>query len=166
MKRIYMEQTTTAARRYFRGILVGLGIGITIGLVGLAVQEEQGRMIAQLMDAETVNVVSEDPLPLELRGESLGEFEVTYYDLNCATCQTDDICANGEQGVPYVTLAASSDLPFGTRLKLIYPDGSYRIGVVMDRGGAIKGNRIDILVDSHEQAIQLGRDEVEVIIID
>lgn len=164
MRKLYMEQTTLAARRYFRGIIVGLAIGITIGIVGLAVQEEQGRMIAQLMDAQTV--VTEDPLPIELRGESLGEFEVTYYDLNCSTCQTDETCANGEDGIPYVTLAAPPEIPFGTRLKLIYPDGSYRIGVVMDRGGAIQGNRLDILVDTHESALQLGRDTVEVIIID
>lgn len=50
------------------------------------------------------------------------------------------------------TIAAdTSILPFGTRVVI---DGKeYE---VQDRGGAIKGNKIDIYFDSHEEALQFG----------
>jgi len=151
-------------RRMLRGIAVGVSIAVVTSLIIISAQETQGRMLSDLMESPVI-VEHQDPLPEELREENLGKFKVTYYDLDCETCQTDQICANGEKGVPYVTLATSNAFPFGTRLKLIYPDGSYRIGVVMDRGGAIQGNRIDVLVETHEQAVNMGVSYVDVVII-
>ena len=51
-----------------------------------------------------------------------------------------------------VTVAADTDvLPFGT---VILIDGHEYI--VQDRGGAIKGNRIDVYFESHEEALEFG----------
>ena len=60
------------------------------------------------------------------------------------------------------TVAAdTSYYPFGTRM---YIPG-YGWGVVEDRGGAIKGpNRIDLYFDSHNEALEWGRQTLQVTI--
>lgn len=40
---------------------------------------------------------------------------------------------------------------------IIFKDGSSIPVIAMDSGGAIKGNKIDLLVDSHDEAIKFGR---------
>ncbi|MFP4144875.1 MAG: 3D domain-containing protein [Phycisphaeraceae bacterium] len=59
-------------------------------------------------------------------------------------------------------LAADTDvLPFGTILTVPgYNDG--RPVQVLDRGGAIKGNRLDVLYPTHERARQWGRQRLTV----
>ena len=52
-------------------------------------------------------------------------------------------------------------IPLGTRL---YVEG-YGYAVAQDTGGLIKGNRIDVFLDSEEEAIQWGRREVTVRIL-
>lgn len=47
----------------------------------------------------------------------------------------------------------SSSYSFGTKVE-IKGMGTY---VVEDRGGAIKGNKIDIYFDSHQEALNFGR---------
>ena len=57
------------------------------------------------------------------------------------------------------TIAADTDVyPFGTRMFV----PGYGWGTVEDRGGAIKGGRIDLFFDSHEDALQWGRQTVRV----
>jgi len=57
------------------------------------------------------------------------------------------------------TIAADTrKYPFGT---IMYVDG-YGYGRVEDRGGAIKGERIDLFFSSHRQAIKWGRKKVKV----
>jgi 3D (Asp-Asp-Asp) domain-containing protein len=54
-------------------------------------------------------------------------------------------------------------LPFGTLVSV----PGYHAGVpvpVLDRGGAIKGDRLDILLPTHEQALAWGRRTLEVTI--
>lgn len=53
-------------------------------------------------------------------------------------------------------------IPLGTRL---YIPG-YGNAIADDIGGAIKGNRIDLAFDSHGEAIQFGRQNITVYIID
>jgi 3D (Asp-Asp-Asp) domain-containing protein len=62
-------------------------------------------------------------------------------------------------------VAADTVLPFHT--KLIIPGYASDHAVpVLDRGGAIKGNRIDVFFPTHEQARQWGRRTVEVTILE
>lgn len=57
------------------------------------------------------------------------------------------------------TVAADTDiLPMGT---ILYIPG-YGWGRVEDRGGAIKGNRLDLFFESHKQALEWGRQQVDV----
>lgn len=100
------------------------------------------------------------PEPVMARVESqqrifAGEFAVYAY---CAEqyphiCGGNPTTASGEPVTPGVTVAADPDvLPLGTR---VYIDG---IGerVVQDTGGAIKGRKIDLAVESHAEALAWG----------
>jgi len=68
------------------------------------------------------------------------------------------LTASGNRAVPKYTIAMSKNFKFGTK---VYIEG---IGMceVMDRGGAVKGNVIDIYFDSHEEALNWGRRSIKV----
>ncbi|MFI4859907.1 MAG: 3D domain-containing protein [Phycisphaerales bacterium JB063] len=60
-------------------------------------------------------------------------------------------------------VAADPSIPFGTILTVPgYNDG--HPVPVLDRGGAIKGNRLDLLYPTHEIAMQWGVQELEVVV--
>jgi len=92
-----------------------------------------------------------------------GEFEITYY-CSCFECcgKTDGITASGTLAQEGQTVAADWDIfPQGTKL---YISGiGYR--TVEDKGGVIKGNRLDIYMDSHQAALEGGRHMADVIIL-
>ena len=68
------------------------------------------------------------------------------------------ITASGTEA-DYGTIAADTRvLPFGT---VIYVPG-YGYGRVEDRGGAIKGSRLDLWFASHEEALEWGRRRMKV----
>lgn len=90
-------------------------------------------------------------------------YTVTAY-CACKKCcgKTDGITASGVKAVEGITVAADTKkLPFGTQIEI---DG--HIYTVQDRGGAIKGNRLDIFFDSHEKALEFGRQQKYVTIIE
>jgi 3D (Asp-Asp-Asp) domain-containing protein len=61
-------------------------------------------------------------------------------------------------------VAADPSLHFGT--KVIIPGYSNSGVEVVDRGGAIKGNHIDVFFPTHEQALQWGKQTLNVIVMD
>lgn len=93
-----------------------------------------------------------------------GEFAVYAY---CAEqyphiCGGNPTTASGEPVTPGVTVAADpAVIPLGTR---VYIDG---IGerVVQDTGGAIQGRKIDLAMESHQEALAWGRKEAGVWIL-
>ena len=94
-----------------------------------------------------------------------GEYTIVAY----CTEQYPHICGgnpttkSGEPVTPGVTVAADPDvLPLGTR---IYIDG---IGerVVQDTGGAIKGHKIDLAVESHQEAVEFGCKTAKIYILE
>ena len=81
----------------------------------------------------------------------------------CKKCcgKTDGITASGVKAKQGVTVAADTRLfPFGTKLEI---DG--KIYTVQDRGGVIKGNRIDLYFENHQSALNFGRQTKEVTIL-
>lgn len=89
-------------------------------------------------------------------------FVITAY-CPCVKCcgKTDGITASGERAVEGVTIAADTNkYPFGTKILI---DGS--VYIVQDKGGAIKGNRIDLFFNSHQAALQYGRQIKQVTIL-
>lgn len=77
----------------------------------------------------------------------------------CVKCcgKSDGITASGEKAREGVTIAADwTVLPKGTEVE-IEGLGSR---IVQDRGGAIRGNRIDVYFNSHNDALKFGVQDV------
>ena len=68
--------------------------------------------------------------------------------------------ASGVQARPGTLAADTSIFPFGT---VMYVPG-YGYGVVQDRGGAIKGMKLDLFFPRHNEALQWGRQVLDVLV--
>lgn len=86
-----------------------------------------------------------------ISGQS-GIYKVTAY-CACMQCcgKTNGITASGTKATANHTIAAPSTFKFGT--KVVINGVTY---TVEDRGGAIQGNRIDIYMNSHSEALAWG----------
>jgi 3D (Asp-Asp-Asp) domain-containing protein len=113
-----------------------------------------------IIDLGESTPIVEEPIPVvEVEPISLGEYKLTAY-CACEKCcgKTDGITASGVKAVEGVTIAADTKvLPFGT--EVIIDGHEY---TVQDVGGAIKGNRIDIYFDSHQEALEFGVQHKEI----
>lgn len=94
--------------------------------------------------------------------------EVTAYSPDARSCgkHADGITASGYSVYTNGMKLAAADtrlLPFGSMISVPGYDGESVIPV-LDRGGAIKGNRLDLLYPTHEEALQWGRQKLEVTI--
>lgn len=67
------------------------------------------------------------------------------------------VTASGKRVAPGMC-AADKSVPFGT----VYEIPGYGRAVVEDRGGAIRGNRIDVFYRTHAEAIRFGRQTLQV----
>ena len=108
--------------------------------------------IIDVADRETV-----DPL------ESIGEFTLTWYCAEecCCGSYANGLTATGTPATPGRTIAVDpAVIPYGTHV--VIAGHEY---VAEDCGGAIRGNRIDILAESHAAALQNGRQTAEVFIV-
>lgn len=139
-----------------RAALLGV-IAIECGLIGGLIGYNLGHEEAQAAEPEEVIELSHDYAYTDYR--SLGEFVITHYcDCKKCTVDGDGITATGTKATAGRTIAADPDvLPMGSTV--IIDGHTY---TVEDVGGAIKGNRIDIFMDSHEEALQAGVKTVEV----
>lgn len=91
----------------------------------------------------------------------MGEFEITAY-CGCRKCNgiwTGYPSASGAPLKEGITIAVDPKIiPLGTR---VYIEGvGWR--VAQDTGGMIKGNRIDVYIDSHSECLKFGRREMTV----
>ena len=86
-------------------------------------------------------------------GSSVKIYKITAY-CPCSKCCgkfASGRTASGTKATAGRTIAAPSNFKFGT--KLLINGKEY---VVEDRGGAIKGNRIDLFVNTHSEALRWG----------
>lgn len=100
-------------------------------------------------------------------------FAASAYDLSYASCGKNPgdrgygITASGMKAQKGVVAVDPKVIPLGTKLYIestdSYPDYGY--AVAGDTGGAIKGNRIDLFMESHSEAINFGRRNVKVYIL-
>lgn len=80
-------------------------------------------------------------------------YKITAY-CPCSKCcgkYANGYTASGTKATAGRTLAASSKFSFGTKLSI-----NGKTYVVEDRGGAIKGNKIDMYVNTHSEALAWG----------
>lgn len=85
----------------------------------------------------------------------MGDFKITYYcdERESHICGGNGITASGEETVVGITAAADwSILPQGSK---VYIEG---VGFreIQDVGGAVEGNHIDVLVETHDDALLRG----------
>ena len=98
-------------------------------------------------------------------------FEATFYTAFCPTGCTG-VTATGvdvsntiyHEGKRIIAVDPSV-IPLGSHVKVTLEDGTSFEATAQDVGGAIKGNRIDILVASRDEAYRLGRQTVKVEIL-
>ena len=95
---------------------------------------------------------------------SLGNYKLTFY-CPCEICNghSHGTTASGTSATEGRTIAVdSSVIPMGSR---VYIEG-FGMFIAEDTGGAIKNNKIDIFVSSHERAYELGVKYADVYLLD
>lgn len=124
--------------------------------------EALGKQTKELGDA---NTIISDLQNTEYELVYMGEFKITYYcdeKFEHVCGHGDGLTASGKSTEIGWTAAADwSVLPNGS---IVYISG---IGFreVMDVGGSVKNNHIDVLVQGHQEALDLGIDNKEVWIL-
>lgn len=102
----------------------------------------------------TVNTTSRSSMTKTVDDQDIdGQiYKITAY-CPCAKCcgKSNGITAMGTKATAGRTVAASSKFSFGTKLNI-----NGHTYTVEDRGGSIKGNKIDIFVNSHAEALAWG----------
>lgn len=84
---------------------------------------------------------------------------VTAYSANDRGMDGKGITANGEKVQEGRTIAADPSVPFGTQIYIPKLENTY---TVTDRGGAIRGDRLDLYMENRSDAIEFGVWELEV----
>lgn len=96
-------------------------------------------------------------------------YEATFYTASCRGCSGTTAMGidvrNTTQYKGYRVVAADRSIPFGTIMRITLADGTVINAIVADRGGGIRGKRLDVLVASYDEAIRLGRQQVTVQIL-
>ncbi|RCX22922.1 3D (Asp-Asp-Asp) domain-containing protein [Fontibacillus phaseoli] len=89
-------------------------------------------------------------------------YVVTAYSIGDDYTPSHGITASGARVEDGITAACPRELPFGTRVEI---EG---VGerTCYDRGGKIKGKRIDVYIPEISDALKFGKRELEVTIID
>lgn len=110
----------------------------------------------------------------DLRYTDVLNITCTAYDLSYASCGKNPgdagygITASGMKAQRGVVSVDPRVIPLGTRLYIVAADGSWTYGyaVAGDTGGNISGNRMDLFMDTHAEAIQFGRRAAKVYILE
>lgn len=118
-----------------------------------AKEQQEKRKIAKVVN----NTTSRGDVESRKDNSGYIKFTATAY-CGCAKCcgKSTGKTASGTTATAGRTVAMSSSYSFGTKIE-IQGMGTY---IVEDRGGAIKGNRIDIFFSNHQKALDFGRKTV------
>lgn len=118
-----------------------------------AKEQQEKRKVAKVIN----NTTSRGDIEGRKDNSGYVKFTATAY-CGCTKCcgKSTGKTASGTIATAGRTVAMSSSYSFGTKIE-IQGMGIY---IVEDRGGAIKGNRIDIFFSNHQKALDFGRKTV------
>jgi len=99
---------------------------------------------------------------------SVDTFQVTAYSPydNVSGMENDgnpNTTATGTKPRPGTIAVDPEVIPYGSKIIIIYEDGTVEHGIAEDCGGLIKGNVIDVFRQTYKEAIEHGRREATVI---
>ena len=159
-----MRRTTLCSPAHFTVFVL---IAITLTVLCLirvdAVCKLQADTLLELQaHRERMEIMVEAVADPEPELISLGEFTLVHY-CACASCcgKSDGITATGTVATAGRTIAVDPEvIPLGS---VVIIDGHEYIAE--DTGGAIKGKKIDMFCESHEEALQRGVAVKEVFVI-
>lgn len=121
--------------------------------------EAQERAVAAAFPSKSeAEMLIDTETALLERAIKIEDVTVTHYDCCVKCCGKDDgITYTGVKATPYVTVAVDPDvIPLGSTVIVDYGDGELHYCRAEDIGGAIQGDRIDLCVTSHQEALELG----------
>ena len=130
-------------------------------------RKENERLIAE-NEKLRHSVGNSDESSSKGEAKSLGEFEATFYTAFCptgcigVTATGIDVSNTIYHEGKRIIAVDPSVIPLGTHVKVILENGDSFEATAQDTGGDIKGGRIDILVESREEAYRLGRQSAKV----
>ena len=92
------------------------------------------------------------------KANKIEDVKVTHYCCCVKCCGKDDgITYSGVKATPGVTVAVdTSIIPLGSDVLVDYGDGIINYYRADDTGSAITGNKLDLCVSSHQEAINMG----------
>lgn len=108
--------------------------------------------VNKIVQVQTKTITSRTSSRVSGTSGQSGMYKVTAYCACSACCGWNTgITASGKMATANHTIAAPKTFSFGT--KVVINGVTY---TVEDRGGAIQGNRIDVYMDSHSEALRFG----------
>jgi len=99
---------------------------------------------------------------------SVDTFQVTAYSPydNVSGIENDgnpNVTATGTKPRPGTIAVDPKVIPYGSKIIIIYEDGTVEHGIAEDCGGLIKGNIIDVFRQTYKETVKHGRREATVI---
>ena len=99
---------------------------------------------------------------------SVDTFQVTAYSPydNVSGMENDgnpNKTATGTKPRPGTIAVDPEVIPYGSKIIIVYEDGTVEYGIAEDCGGLIKGNVIDVFRQTYKEAVKHGRREATVI---
>jgi len=93
---------------------------------------------------------------------SIDTFQVTAYSLydNVSGMENDgnpNKTATGTKPRPGTIAVDPKVIPYGSKIIIVYEDGTVEYGIAEDCGGLIKGNVIDVFRQTYKEAVKHGR---------
>ena len=149
------------------GILFLIGLSIGMIMVSGIIHIFCCRCVSKVEATAIVQSYEEPEPELEPEPEpeiiSLGEYKLTAY-CPCEDCSEGwgNSTSTGAIATQGRTVAVDPKvIPYGTKIVI---DGHEHEYIAEDCGGAIKGNRIDVYFDSHQEALEFGVQHKEVFV--
>ena len=149
-----------------KGILETIALAICLCVIGIWFLSTDECKVTDDLSIITDGAMGKDALTDDARGTEPPSFEmnVSAY-CPCSKCCgkfADGITASGHKiklGDKFV--AAPKNIPFGTMMSIQGCNNGFPVPV-LDRGGAIKGNKLDVYFDTHQEALNWGRQSLMV----